>query len=347
MHAARARRARRARTTRSATAASTSTASTASQPAHAGRRAARRRQAYARNSRRREGDLPRADPHAPQAIDLHGARLPADPRPEPDLHGLVLAGHAGRRLHRERRTGRSTSRRSATSSRPTRTRGSRTIFKAQQNPDGTFTYWGATGDFNLGDGGRNAIDVYKVTLPAPPTPQGGSRHAGEPPLVTGAAARRAARRARPPPGFRSVGVDAARPPRPAVSFSRAAGRKAQIDVFRQTRGSASITRLKRVKRFRGRTRSFTWNGRGRASRSGYYVVRFRIGQADGRDDLRRIALRRANGRFRSSSRRSSGSTAARASSARSGSTGRCSAGARSARCSPASGSTRPPTSSSP
>ena len=46
------------------------------------------------------------------------------------------------------------------------------IFKFQGNPDGTFTYWGATGDFNLAENGRSAIDVYKVTLPAPPRPLG-------------------------------------------------------------------------------------------------------------------------------------------------------------------------------
>ena len=41
------------------------------------------------------------------------------------------------------------------------------IFKVDENEDGTFTYYGATGDFNLGEAGRNAVDVYKVTLPAP------------------------------------------------------------------------------------------------------------------------------------------------------------------------------------
>ena len=46
------------------------------------------------------------------------------------------------------------------------------IFKVRQNANGTFTYWGATGDFNLGESGRNTIDVYKVTLPAPPKPLG-------------------------------------------------------------------------------------------------------------------------------------------------------------------------------
>ena len=43
------------------------------------------------------------------------------------------------------------------------------IFKVDANPDGSFTYWGATGDFNLGMG-RNAIDIYRVTLPPPPAP---------------------------------------------------------------------------------------------------------------------------------------------------------------------------------
>jgi hypothetical protein len=45
------------------------------------------------------------------------------------------------------------------------------VFRSQQNKNGTFTYWGATGDFSLGEAGRNTIDVYKVTLPAPPKPR--------------------------------------------------------------------------------------------------------------------------------------------------------------------------------
>jgi len=69
-------------------------------------------------------------------------------------------------------------------------------------------------------------------------------------------------------------------------------------VFRQTKGRRSITKLKRVKSFRSRKRSFTWNGRGRGVRNGYYVVRFRTGLADGSADLRRVAVRRRGGRFR-------------------------------------------------
>jgi Ca2+-binding RTX toxin-like protein len=48
------------------------------------------------------------------------------------------------------------------------------VFKMERNDNGTFTYYGAAGDFNLGESGRNAIDIYKVTLPAPPKPLGAS-----------------------------------------------------------------------------------------------------------------------------------------------------------------------------
>ena len=41
------------------------------------------------------------------------------------------------------------------------------VFKMRRNANGTYTYWGATGDFALGETGRNAIDIWRVTLPAP------------------------------------------------------------------------------------------------------------------------------------------------------------------------------------
>jgi hypothetical protein len=44
------------------------------------------------------------------------------------------------------------------------------IWKVDKNADGSFTYWGATGDFYVGDGGRGTMDLYKVTVPPPPTP---------------------------------------------------------------------------------------------------------------------------------------------------------------------------------
>ena len=46
------------------------------------------------------------------------------------------------------------------------------VFKVQPNKNGTVTYYGAAGDFSLGEAGRNTVDVYKVTLPAPPKPRG-------------------------------------------------------------------------------------------------------------------------------------------------------------------------------
>ncbi len=67
------------------------------------------------------------------------------------------------------------------------------IFKMRRNGDGSFTYFGAAGDFNLGESGRNAIDIYKVTLPAPPKPLGdpGGRagHCKQPLIGSGAADR--------------------------------------------------------------------------------------------------------------------------------------------------------------
>ena len=44
------------------------------------------------------------------------------------------------------------------------------VFKVDRNANGSFTYYGATGDFNLAERGRNTIDVWRVTLPPPPSP---------------------------------------------------------------------------------------------------------------------------------------------------------------------------------
>jgi hypothetical protein len=45
------------------------------------------------------------------------------------------------------------------------------VFDYKRNSNGTYTYYGATGDFSLGEAGRNTIDVYQVTLPPPPRPR--------------------------------------------------------------------------------------------------------------------------------------------------------------------------------
>ena len=70
-----------------------------------------------------------------------------------------------------------------------------------------------------------------------------------------------------------------------------------VDVFRTSKG-ARVTGERRVKRFTNKTRNFSWNGRGRGVRDGYYFVRFTVRAANGRKETRRVALVRRNGRFR-------------------------------------------------
>jgi hypothetical protein len=183
------------------------------------------------------------------------------------------------------------------------------IFKAQENPDGTFTYWGAAGDLRLGDGGRNTIDVYKVTLAAPPKPAADGPtvlperirgqevrdpQTGE--TVTASAAAGAPRcvDAR---SFRSAAVrrDGRR-----LAFAFSADAPATIDVFRQARGR-TVTGERLVKRYRGVRSSVRWDGRdanGRALPDGYYLVRFAAAtDVPGLPDERRFGLLRRGGRF--------------------------------------------------
>ena len=171
------------------------------------------------------------------------------------------------------------------------------IFKYQCNRDDTVTYWGATGDFTLAGAGRNAIDIYKVTLPAPPM---APRRAGTPQCPTsdvkGVEIGRTA-----PVCAASSGLEAvnARPRRRGLrfSFSSRGGRPVDVEVLRQSKGRR-LGRTKRVKIFRKRGRAFNWNGRARGVRDGYYVARFKTRAPNGRRDTRRVALRRAHGRFR-------------------------------------------------
>jgi hypothetical protein len=168
------------------------------------------------------------------------------------------------------------------------------IFKAQENPDGTFTYWGAAADFNLGESGRNAIDIYKVTLPAPPKPADGpgllpkraaaSTQAGAPACVS-------------PNSIRSASV---RRTGRRLGFAFRADRPVTIDLFRQATGGV-VTGERLVKRFRNVNGTVRWNGRdsnGRQLRDGYYLVRFAAAtDVPGLPDERRIGLARRNGRF--------------------------------------------------
>ena len=84
-----------------------------------------------------------------------------------------------------------------------------------------------------------------------------------------------------------------------VTFSRALRRRVTVDVLRHSRGARVLRTLRRVKRFSGRSRSFTWTGRGgRAKAPGYFTVRLRMRLPGGGVDERRVVLeRRRGGRF--------------------------------------------------
>jgi hypothetical protein len=192
------------------------------------------------------------------------------------------------------------------------------VFKAQENPDGTFTYWGATGDFAIGDNGRNAIDVYKVTLPAPPKPADGpgvvSR--GTPAAAPAAPpAPQAPAQPRPAATTPTTPTDAGAPRcvegrslrsvtargvgrRLRLGFS--AGGPVTVDLFQQSQGR-TITGERLVVRFRSRRAGVTFNGLrgrgGRRIRDGYYVARFTLRRAGQAPEFRRVALVRRRGRF--------------------------------------------------
>jgi len=84
-------------------------------------------------------------------------------------------------------------------------------------------------------------------------------------------------------------------------FSRRTGASAAtVDILRVARGRGIAREPKRVAHFTDREIAFTWNGRGSGGRrlaSGWYVARLSA-QAAGRTDVRKVALRLRNGRFR-------------------------------------------------
>jgi hypothetical protein len=174
------------------------------------------------------------------------------------------------------------------------------IFKVQENKDGTFTYWGATGDFALGQGGRNAVDVYKVTLPAAPKPR---TTTGEPPPGTPtfpvSDTRGVEKGAQPPPCARSSAFEAVRAQprskrrRVRLSFARRSARGVTVRVYRHSKGRR-LARSK-VATFRNRKRAFTWRAKG--ARNGFYVVRFSSRAPNGTPDFRHAVLQRKRGRF--------------------------------------------------
>ena len=174
------------------------------------------------------------------------------------------------------------------------------IFKYQQNQDGTFTYWGATGDFALGQGGRNAVDVYKVTLPAPPKPR---TETGAPPPGTPTPpvsdTKGVPKGTEPPACASASGFEATRVTprrkrkRVRFSFVRRNENGVRVQVYRHNRGRRIARR--KVADFRNRKRAVTWAAR--RTRNGFYVARFRIKAPNGTTDFRQVAFRKKRGRF--------------------------------------------------
>ena len=85
-----------------------------------------------------------------------------------------------------------------------------------------------------------------------------------------------------------------------LTFARRADGPVQVDVFQQAIGRRVI-RGRLVARFVDAAGSIAWNGRanrpGRRIRNGLYFARFRMSHLDGRTSYRRVALRRARGRW--------------------------------------------------
>ncbi|HEV2814960.1 MAG TPA: hypothetical protein VGW10_17015 [Solirubrobacteraceae bacterium] len=181
------------------------------------------------------------------------------------------------------------------------------IFKAQENPNGTFTYWGAATDFNIGESGRNSIDIYRVTLPAPPLPADG------PGVLP---ARLKGKEVRDPLTGQTVvaGTQAGGPRCVHVQTIRSASVRRQgrrlgfaftadapvtIDLYQYARGGR-VTGERLIKRFADVRGTVRWNGRassGARLTDGHYVVRFAARTPAGTIYERRLPLVRRNGRF--------------------------------------------------
>jgi hypothetical protein len=102
-------------------------------------------------------------------------------------------------------------------------------------------------------------------------------------------------------GFKSAHV---RLKKRALRFApkRRQSRKFDVAFYRQSRGTRGVfKKSKLIKRFRGKTKAFTWKG-ARKLGTGSYYARFTMKLPDGSTDLRRVALRRVGGRFKRAKR---------------------------------------------
>jgi PKD repeat protein len=98
-------------------------------------------------------------------------------------------------------------------------------------------------------------------------------------------------------GFRSV---SAKPRGRGLRFawSQLASGPVRVELIQQARGNR-VVKNRTVRRFRGATRGFAWNGRGTKLSSGYYAARFILARPGRRAAVRMVGLRYSGGRFRS------------------------------------------------
>ncbi len=102
-------------------------------------------------------------------------------------------------------------------------------------------------------------------------------------------------------GFQSVSARRRGSRGLGIAFRRVRDTPVDVDVFQHSSGRRIVSE-RLIARFPGRTSSFTWNGKatrpGRTTTDGFYSVRYTTRTASGKREVRRVALRRVNGRFR-------------------------------------------------
>lgn len=98
-------------------------------------------------------------------------------------------------------------------------------------------------------------------------------------------------------GFSSLRVSARRE-EVRFTFAKRVSSPVTVGIFQTSVGRRAIGN-RRVARFTGRQRSFAWNGRGNRARvrDGILFARVRVQVAPGVTDVRRVTLRRRDGRF--------------------------------------------------
>ena len=168
-------------------------------------------------------------------------------------------------------------------------------------------HWAPTGDVVYAVDYERGLDVLKYTGPhyVPGEPEtgtpgtGGVQPAGSSgPAVCKAGAGFSSASVRPVPHKHknATVAHADEGPGKGLEFvvARRQKRPFEVRVVQQARGR-HLTRNRLVAFFSGKTKTFQWSGNG--ATDGWYVVRFRMPLKGGGSDVRRVALRRRNGKF--------------------------------------------------